>query len=97
MSEENQNFSPTAWTPARCVLWESLEAEGRRELEAIVAKGSTVEIPKKFEAQYEAVKGTEKKVAIAPVVLDCMRSIGWTDAVIESVYGPYSDQETPAG
>ncbi|WP_133125757.1 hypothetical protein [Thalassospira marina] len=97
MSEENQNFSPTAWTPARCVLWESLETEGRRELEAIVAKGSEIEIPKKFVAQYEAVKDKEKKVAISPMVLDCMRRIGWTDAVIESVYAPYSDEEVAAG
>ncbi|OSQ37216.1 hypothetical protein [Thalassospira mesophila] len=94
MSDDNPTFGPMAWTPARCVLWESLNTAERKELEDIVAKGSSVQIPAKFMAQYEAAKGKEKKVAISQDVLDCMRRIGWTDAVIESVYGPYSKEKS---
>lgn len=85
----NSRFSPTAWTPARCVLWNVLEGDTRKEFEQWVAAGNGRELPEKFEAQYEAAKGQKKESAVPKWLMTEMLDQGWLENNINTNWARY--------
>ncbi|MFV1850104.1 MAG: hypothetical protein ACMZ66_05290 [Thalassospira sp.] len=83
----NARFAPTAWTPKRCALRNSLEGDERKELEQWVMAGNTREIPEKFQAQFEAVKDIKKESKVAEWLMSSMLNKGWARNVIERTWG----------
>jgi len=70
-------------------LWNALNAEDRKELEAFVAQGSDAPVPEKWREKTIALRGVKQESSVPKKLFDRMRKHGWTDPVIESVYGPF--------
>ena len=90
MSEDGSGkFGLHAWTPERTALWNALSVEDRKELEAFVAQGSDAPVPPKWQEKTAELRGIKAESSVPKRIFDHMRGRGWTDTVIESVYGRY--------
>lgn len=90
MSEDGSGkFGLHAWTPERTALWNALNAEDRKELEAFVTQGSDAPVPEKWQEKSVELRGVKKVSTVPKRIFDHMLGRGWTDTVIESVYGRY--------
>lgn len=90
MSEDGfGKFGVNAWTPERTALWNALNVEERKELEEFVAQGSDAPVPPKWKEKTVELRGETRESTVPTRLVEHMKKNGWTDAVIESVYGRY--------
>lgn len=82
-------FGVNAWTPERTALWNTLDPQDRRELEAWVAQGSDAPVPDKWRSKSEQLRGVKTESVVPTRIINHMTSRGWTAAVIDSVYSKY--------
>tara|TARA_B100000519_G_C14172468_1_gene404582 strand:+ start:732 stop:1034 length:303 start_codon:yes stop_codon:yes gene_type:complete len=91
LSEEGGGtFGRNAWTPERTALWNALSPEEKKELEAFVANGSDAPVPEKWGEKSKTLRGVKQESVVPKWLAAHMGGqIGWTDAVIESVYARF--------
>lgn len=85
----NARFAPTAWTPARCALWNALEGNDRKQFEQWVMSGNTREIPEQHQARYEEVKDIKKTSSVPGWLMTAMLDQGWLENNINTNWAQY--------
>ena len=86
---DNGAFAPTAWTPARTILWNALQGDDRKEFESWVTKGSDAPVPEKWKELHIQLRGVKRESVVPIWIVEHMRKIGRTDAVIDAMYAKF--------